>query len=446
MGFDPLDIASMTAPQLPLGFARDDGPLFAGVANALVLPALMVEMPAGKPLPQAVAEAVAQGVATIITDGGRQRIQVRGAVGESLATELVAAQRGKQREQVTQQIERHNALVNAALAPCHRGERFAPVPRLCYRAADAQGELQLLEREAVTSEGELNLLAQPVALPGFQMAEQGTLWEVYLDGQRLRVGRGDATQLPLDGVHSTISAQDLARWLADELQHQARNAAVDVPPAHLRAFVLATVWHLLHDQRIPLEQLARQQYPLVQRLAARIAELRDRSTQVAFMQLVLDAGWAIETSAEHSFKFDPGCYPVSANKCYRGKWRFDKHFYPMQHDLEDGSEEMRCAVAIDGHPKIARWVRNIDSDPVAGFWLPISSGRFYPDFVCELTDGRLFVVEYKGEHLRGVPKEIEKGQVGRVWAERSYGHCLFAMVFKLERGMNVAQQLDAALS
>jgi len=63
----------------------------------------------------------------------------------------------------------------------------------------------------------------------------------------------------------------------------------------------------------------------------------------------------------------------------------------------------------------------------------------------ELNDGRLFVAEYKGEHLRGVPKEIEKGQVGRVWAEHSAGRCVFAMLFKLENGLNVAQQIDAAL-
>ena len=70
------------------------------------------------------------------------------------------------------------AVVAAALSPALRGEVFAPVPRLCYRAAGAggtQGELQLLEREAVTSEVALNLLAEPVSLPGFQMAEQGTL-------------------------------------------------------------------------------------------------------------------------------------------------------------------------------------------------------------------------------------------------------------------------------
>ena len=111
----------------------------------------------------------------------------------------------------------------------------------------------------------------------------------------------------------------------------------------------------------------------------------------------------------------------------------------------DGSEEWLCAMALDQHPQVRHWVRNLDSEPVQAFWLPTSAGRFYPDFVCELTDGRVFVAEYKGDFLRNVPKEIEKGQVGRVWAERSNGRAVFAMLFKLERGMDLRQQIDAAL-
>lgn len=114
--------------------------------------------------------------------------------------------------------------------------------------------------------------------------------------------------------------------------------------------------------------------------------------------------------------------------------------------MEDGGEEWRCALAIDEHAKVKRWVRNLDSDPVAGFWLPISSGRFYPDFVCELTDSRVLLVEYKGGYISSMAKEIEKGQVGKVWAERSGGKALFAMVLKNLEGIGVVQQLDAAIS
>ena len=81
-----------------------------------------------------------------------------------------------------------------------------------------------------------------------------------------------------------------------------------------------------------------------------------------------------------------------------------------------------------------------------GFWLPTSSGRFYPDFVGEFGDGRVFVAECKGEHLRAAPKELQKGQVGPVWAERSAGTALFAMLYKVERGENLTQQIDAALA
>ena len=136
---------------------------------------------------------------------------------------------------------------------------------------------------------------------------------------------------------------------------------------------------------------------------------------------------------------------AALNKRYRGKFRFAKHFYPVLSDLEDGSEEWRCAVALDEHPMVKRWVRNLDSDPVAGFWLPTSTGRFYPHFVCELADRRVLVAEYKSDHLRNIPKEIEKGQVGRVWSESSGGRAVFAMLFKLENGMAIAQQIDAAL-
>jgi len=57
-----------------------------------------------------------------------------------------------------------------------------------------------------------------------------------------------------------------------------------------------------------------------------------------------------------------------------------------------------------------------------------------------------FAAEYKGEHLRNMPREIEKGQVGKVWADASQGKAVFAMLFKLERGMNVLQQIEAVLS
>jgi hypothetical protein len=61
------------------------------------------------------------------------------------------------------------------------------------------------------------------------------------------------------------------------------------------------------------------------------------------------------------------------------------------------------------------------------FWLPTASDKFYPDFVGQLTDGRLFVVEYKGALLAGagVDDTNEKRTIGRLWESRSNGKRLF---------------------
>ena len=44
-----------------------------------------------------------------------------------------------------------------------------------------------------------------------------------------------------------------------------------------------------------------------------------------------------------------------------------------------------------------------------------------------LTDGRILVVEYKGEDRFDNPDSIMKRRIGELWAEASGGHCLFAM-------------------
>ena len=70
------------------------------------------------------------------------------------------------------------------------------------------------------------------------------------------------------------------------------------------------------------------------------------------------------------------------------------------------------------------WVRNL-SKRATSFRLQTSKDWFYPDFVCQLTDGRVLVVEYKGKHL--LAESAEKAAVGAVWASRSGGKCLFVM-------------------
>ncbi len=83
-------------------------------------------------------------------------------------------------------------------------------------------------------------------------------------------------------------------------------------------------------------------------------------------------------------------------------------------------------VFLDGLAEVKFWVRNIARRP-SSFALQISTGAFYPDFVCQLHDGRGLAVEYKGKPWYEIEQSEEKRAVGAVWEGRSQGRCLFIM-------------------
>ena len=75
-----------------------------------------------------------------------------------------------------------------------------------------------------------------------------------------------------------------------------------------------------------------------------------------------------------------------------------------------------------------RWVRNLSYKSAGGFSLPLSPGRFFPDFIAELKDERIAIVEYKGKHRSELAEELHKKDVGELWEARSDGKCVFAWV------------------
>ena len=150
-------------------------------------------------------------------------------------------------------------------------------------------------------------------------------------------------------------------------------------------------------------------------------------------------------------QFQAGIYPV--RKPYRGSYEFSKHFYPQIEDLREkttqgkDAEEFLCAKHIDTHPNVKYWVRNIAQQPQTSFWLPTATDYFYPDFVCELVDGSIAVIEYKGEVYATNDDSKEKNLVGLQWAKGSEGKRRFLMARKhAEDGRDLKQQIDDFLA
>jgi type III restriction enzyme len=139
--------------------------------------------------------------------------------------------------------------------------------------------------------------------------------------------------------------------------------------------------------------------------------------------------------------------PYPAAWSYSGAYQFKKHFFGSVGELASTGEEFECAKLLDTLPAVTFWIRNLSTRPQTSFWLPTSTDRFYPDFVALLEDGRIFVLEYKGEYLITADKAKEKINIGQLWADKSDSKGVFLMAQEQdEEGRSLRDQIAAAIA
>ena len=166
-------------------------------------------------------------------------------------------------------------------------------------------------------------------------------------------------------------------------------------------------------------------------LETRIRDLRKQAVSKAFQQTLFgnDAASRVTVSDHYAFKFHSQAYAPSRDYDGRfGHFDFRKHFYGRIGDF-DSKEEFECACWLDVQAQQGRikfWVRNLVRREGSSFFLQKDDGRFYPDFLCQLNDGGVLAVEYKGAD-RWVAAEDDR-LIGGLWQELSEGHCRFVMV------------------
>jgi len=196
----------------------------------------------------------------------------------------------------------------------------------------------------------------------------------------------------------------------------------DYTKASASVFIGRALERLQMEGHFGFGELVRHRFELAHALRETITELRREREATSYAALFAEDAGHFATSAELALVFDEHRYAF--NQPYRGATFLGKHYFPIIGDLKSEGEEFDCAVYLDRLEAVRYWVRNVESKPHA-FWLQLPSGRFYPDFVAMLHDGRILVVEYKGAHLYEAEKN--KCLIGEVWAEASGGKCLFCM-------------------
>lgn len=434
MGFEPLEASSLLLPQQSLELTGGSGNSPPKVPDCHIE---LEQVPDTQHWPEHVKKAVdirptSQGATVLLKSNVDPEMlaQAETFISQSLPP--------TQREEVKRQFDAHRALRRAMGAPAQLGASFAPVPQLCLTL---EGYLEVVERETLSSLGDWDLLDSPVKLDCFAIQESVNSFEIDMNGERVKYRYVDAQQLNLNVISTTVSEQDLVRWLDAETRKPY------IMQAQLQAYLVKMVTHLTKDRCFTLTALVRARHLLAQAISAEIVRLRQAAMLKGFQGLLFEMHVAPpEKAAPYSFQFHPGQYP--ARRLYQGSYDFSKHFYPVIHDLRDKtpsgqrSEEFICAQAIDAHPMVKHWVRNIERQEKFSFWLPTSTDYFYPDFVAELTDGRLLVIEYKGEAYATNDDSREKKQVGHQWEKSSDGRCLFLFaVAEDEAGRPVQKQI-----
>jgi len=219
------------------------------------------------------------------------------------------------------------------------------------------------------------------------------------------------------------SVEGLVAWLDRHIDHQ------DIPAGESAEFLRQVIRGLMAKFAIAdIGALALDRFRLREQVEERIQQHRASERKAAFQQFLLpNSDLAVDDRRAINFKtmsYEPGWL-------YAGGFQFKKHYFgPKPGELLGTTpsgklkEEFQCAQFLDDLPEIKFWLRNL-SGKSTSFRLQTSTDWFYPDFVCELEDGRVLVVEYKGEHLYADAQE--KRSVGAVWESRSGGKCLFVM-------------------
>lgn len=440
MGFGE-DEAAMQIRQLELpevnlkgGFAHS--PMGQWANGKQSVPALVIPLKKVPDFSQ-IAEA-ADGIEVRQADSGFEVVS-KGILSREAESVILSCVAEKQRDEIRRTVALHRSAVAARMpkSPASQGMTFA-VPLLLV---ELDGELEIPEPELLAGVwSPLELIGEgacPLDEGEFQFDAREHVFQFDVEGEKLVWRPVNVQQQGWLYEPEELSVGLLARTLDRSCRFDDINQPV------MLEFCRRCVQGLMDRDGVELSTLYLGKDILAQCIRKKIAYLREEAKKRGFQQLLLSASANIEVSFNADFSFPRYSYAESVPP-YAGAYQFGKHYYDRPRDLKAYGEEFHCAQAIDLHPDVKMWVRNVDRQ-TGSFWLPTSSDKFYPDFVAMLTDGRILLVEYKGKHLLSTDDTKEKQNIGELWAEKSNGRGLFLLVSESVPELGFERQMSALL-
>lgn len=306
------------------------------------------------------------------------------------------------------------------LTPASLGERFT-VPYLAVRIGE---QLELFEDQFREYPWKLSECSFELTEEQFSLkkgAERIANIDVDTEGHISYSFMSElGKQLFLLDIHGPQNEAEMAVWLDFRISHP------DITPTESTIFLGKMIRYLLKGKGVSFEELVSNRWKLKDAAQDLIAHHRRNVINQNYQMMLSDEFESpLEVDPTFCFMFDSFNYPAS--RFYDGNKKFNNHFYLNVAQMN--GEEADCAAFIDSLEQVEYWIRNLERSDYS-FWLQTSSDKFYPDFIVQLKDGRVLVVEYKGGHIITSDDTDEKTMIGNIWAAKSKGRCVFAMVGK----------------
>ena len=224
------------------------------------------------------------------------------------------------------------------------------------------------------------------------------------------------------------------------LDQQVRKS--DIRQSEMLRWLGDLVHHLIRQRELHISALMRCKYILARKVREKIADIRQLERKCAYQRYLIEPDAEVEVSFDHAVEFDSDLY--RGGRLYRGPWKPTLHFLGPERvgafDGAENGEEFQCAQVIDSLSGVKHWIRNV-AQHQRSFWLPTATGRFYPDFLVSMDDGRLLVLEYKGAHLADGLDTSEKRVIGELWERKSEGKGVFLIAEKSKDGKDTRTQI-----
>ena len=436
MGFDEAEAALNIEHELR---SEEELPLDFGMFGQPVKPKpTLVETIDATPDLEALSESDKQAISIEETDSGEFELTVTGHVSDEAIAVITQAVPETKKKTFTEKVATFKQRIEKELSPAAKGVPFV-MPKL---VSHIQGEMEFADPEIFDECHDWSLLDHPAQLDEaeFTIRDEANTFEIDLDGRTLAISYASKEeQLSLD--------IDVDNWTENGLAMALDKLITDprFGQGERVKWCLNHVHHLVHDRSIPISALWRAKFVLGRKLVEKIKALKVLEAGKAYQEFLFAPEAKPDITFDDAFEFYDGMY--DGQKPHRGNFKLKKHYLELVPEIDGGEkgEEFQCAVALERINEVKHWLRNVSRHP-ASFRLPLATNWTYPDFVAELEDGRLLVVEYKGEHWLNDPETKEKKLIGELWEKQMNSKGIYIMAIKEKDGKDVYEQIVERIS